>query len=115
MFNLQNILLFLAIGFLIGSIISFIYKQYIPGIILLLFFIGVLVYLMKRYYDNSIGGISKQILETKDQTLFDKLCEKLFSKDKSLYDQYRDMKSKRTQYETQNLCKNYAKIQVGEK
>lgn len=78
--------------------------------------VGTLVfsYLLYRYFQK-VRNTALDILSLQgDKRLFDKLCDKLFKigGDKETYMQYLDMKTKRSEYESQNLCKNFAKIKV---
>ncbi len=102
---------------LIAGIILIIFKKVYIGVSLIAVSSLILGYMIYRYYSNN-KNIALQILslKPKDKPLFDKLCDKLFKKEgKETYDQYQDMKLKRNEYESQNLCKNLAKVRSRKK
>ena len=87
------------------------------GICLIIASIVIIAYLLYKYFNNE-KLLSSKILNIppSNKRLFDILCDKLFKKQgDETYKQYRDMKLNRTEYESDNLCKNLAKVKSNEK
>lgn len=100
----------LSLCIIIGVILTTLGYFYV-GISLLIVGTIIFSYLLYNYFKNNTALEILRLPEGETR-LFDKLCDKLFRNegDKEIYKQYIDMKQKRSQYESQNLCKNFAKV-----
>lgn len=104
---------------IITGIILLILGKTVMGICLITGSIFIISYLLYKYFDNE-QSLSMKILDLtsspdtpQTKSMFNKLCDKLFKKQgDETYGQYIDMKQKRSIYESENLCKNLAKVKA---
>jgi hypothetical protein len=108
----------MALLFITGIILLILGKT-VMGICLITGSIFIISYLLYKYFDNE-NSLSMKILDLtsssetpQTKSMFNKLCDKLFKKQgDQTYRQYIDMKQKRSPYESENLCKNLAKVKA---
>lgn len=104
---------------LLTGILLILFDQVIPGVCLIIGSVVITAYLIYKYVTNE-KSLSSRILNITSQKpnkrLFDRLCDRLFNKQgQQTYRQYRDMKINRSEYESDNLCKNLAKVKSRQK
>ena len=105
---------------LLTGIILIVFDQVIAGVCLIIGSVVIISYLLYRYLTNE-KYLSSRILDITtspkpNKRLFDRLCDLLFKKQgEETHKQYIDMKLKRSEYESDNLCKNLAKVKSREK
>jgi c-di-AMP phosphodiesterase-like protein len=100
---------------LITGIVLIALNKMAIGISIIVVTVLAATYLVYRYKfeDKIIASQINKITTSKDglekKSLFDKLCDKLFrNQGKETYEQYVDMRRRRSEYESANLCKNLA-------
>lgn len=82
--------------------------------------VSILIYFIFIHYNEKILAMRvKHIMSSpkseKNDAKFDKLCDKLFRKRPTLYEQFSHMKKMRSPQEVRTLCGNHAKNILGMK
>lgn len=108
--DLIIILILLSVG-----IILLVLNKIVLGVsIIVVTTVGTAILFIYRYKfeDKIISSKIAEITDSKNEnpSSFNTLCDRLFkNQGKETYDQYLDMVSKRSEYESANLCKNLAR------